>query len=83
MYIDYIFYVAVSNVILMLNNLKAFTDKLYYYTFILQYKCLVTIVPTTSVIPILRKTFILRNSAIRTVFDDASDVAHLVSTKFA
>jgi len=81
-YIVHIFYVAVISAILILNNLKGFTDKLYYYTFILQYNCLVAILPATSVISILRKTFIRRHSAIRTVFDDASDVAHLISTKF-
>jgi len=80
-YIVYIFYVAVISAILILNNLKAFTDKLYYFTFVLQYNCLVAILPATSVISILRKTFIRRHSAIRTVFDDASDVTHLISTK--
>jgi hypothetical protein len=54
----------------------------HYHTFILQYNCLVAIVPATSVIPILRKTFIRRHSPIRTVFDDASDVAYLISAKF-
>ena len=38
--------------------------------------------PATSVIPILRKTLIRRHIAIRTVFDDASDLGHLVSAKF-
>jgi hypothetical protein len=81
-YIVHIFYVAIISAILILNNLKAFTDNLYYYTFILQYNCLVAIVPATSVIYILQKTFIRRHSAIRTVYDDPSDVAHPISTKF-
>jgi hypothetical protein len=55
---------------------------LHYNTFILQYNCLVAIVPATSVIHILRKNFIRRHSAIRTVFDDASDIAHLISANF-
>jgi hypothetical protein len=80
-YIAHIFYVAVSSAILMYNNLKAFTDKLYY-TFILQYNCLVAIVPDTYVIPVLRKNFIRCHSAIRKVFDDTSGAVHLVSTKF-
>ena len=80
MYIAHIFYVAVSSAILLLNNLKAFTDKmilLYFHT-----NCLFAIVSATSVIHILRKTFIRLHSAICTVFDDAGDVAHLVATKF-
>jgi len=80
--IAHIFYVAVSSAILILNNLKTLTDKWYYYSSVLQYNCLVAVVPAASVIHILRKNFILRHSAIRMVFDDTSDVEHLIATKF-